>query len=215
MFAATSPPTIAVPVATRRRDRTTLCKYAESSAVAHSRNPNASATANPRLFQVTRICRRAQPDQSCRLVRNLAAMSGFAAGAAILAPPLFSLVRYHGVFAARSSWRALRCSRRPSKAPLPLDLESDTVRFERLPRRSRAANEEDRGAIAALLVALTTKRLRFPPLAEQGTTTMKHRSHVPLWLAPLALLATACGVDSSGMSAEGDGGGQAANPACR
>ena len=42
---------------------------------------------------------------------------------------------------------------------------------------------------------------------------MKHRSHRPLWLAPLALLATACGVDSSGMSAEGNGGGQAASSA--
>ena len=42
---------------------------------------------------------------------------------------------------------------------------------------------------------------------------MKPRFYVPLWLALLILLAGACGVDSAGMGAGGDGGGQAASSA--
>ena len=54
-----------------------------------------------------------------RTHRIMSPMEFMARLAALIAPPRIPLVRYHGVFAPRSSWRALVTPRPPARAPSP------------------------------------------------------------------------------------------------
>src|SRR5271155_5187772 len=64
--------------------------------------------------------------------------------AALLPPPKIPFVRYHGVFASRSSWRPLVTPKPPPEAAKPKPCDATPTRLDLLPPLlARAAHRHD------------------------------------------------------------------------
>jgi Putative transposase len=86
--------------------------------------------------------------------------------AILVPPPYFPLVRYHGVFAARSSWRAL-------VTPKPPD------GVARRKKRSRACSDDPQASAPSAAPAPVPGRFTPQPGANDGAATTPARAPVP------------------------------------
>ena len=101
--------------------------------------------------------------------------------AILVPPPYFPLVRYHGVFAARSSWRALVTPKppdglaRPKKSKPCGDAEADAIAAAPPPRSPPPASPSPpRGAPPTDRTETPANALPSPALASPSSASLAH-----------------------------------------